>query len=73
MFAQSRESDLLPAANRYFGAFEDGSIKVRGIEARRHDTPGLFVKFQMEALQAMARGGHGVWSQGPHARGKRHI
>ncbi|MGI0005975.1 MAG: DNA polymerase domain-containing protein, partial [Nitrososphaera sp.] len=71
VFAQSRESDLLPAANRYFGAFEDGSIKVRGIEARRHDTPGLFVKFQMEALQVMARGdtASGVRDLMPEVRG----
>jgi DNA polymerase-2 len=42
-FLPSRTEPLVAVANRYFGAFEDGSVKVRGIEARRHDTP-LFVK-----------------------------
>ncbi|AIF82091.1 DNA polymerase elongation subunit (family B) [Candidatus Nitrososphaera evergladensis SR1] len=56
VFFQSKESDELPAANRYFGAFQDGSLKIRGIEARRHDTPPLFVKFQHHILKIMARG-----------------
>lgn len=56
VFAQSKESDLLPAANRYFGAFSDGSTKIRGIEARRHDTPPLFERFQLEMLEIMAEG-----------------
>ena len=33
----------LPVPNRYFGVFEDGTLKVRGIEERRHDTPA-FIK-----------------------------
>ena len=41
-------------ANRYFGAFEDGSLKIRGIEARRHDTPPIFYKCQNEILELMA-------------------
>jgi DNA polymerase-2 len=49
------DSFSLPVANRYFGAFEDGSLKVRGIEARRHDTPVLFAKCQMGMLQLMAK------------------
>ncbi len=44
----------LPALNRYFGVFEDGIIKARGIESRRHDTPPLFIKFQNELLKAMS-------------------
>jgi DNA polymerase I len=55
-FLQSRESSDLPVANRYFGVFSDGSIKIRGIEARRHDTPPLFARFQHEILAIMARG-----------------
>ena len=44
----------MPALNRYFGVFEDGNtIKTRGIELRRHDTPPLFAKFQEELLQKM--------------------
>ena len=59
-FLESKESSstsiMLPVANRYFGAFEDGSLKIRGIEARRHDTPTFFTKFQIEALRVMAKG-----------------
>jgi DNA polymerase-2 len=55
-FVHSKESSKVPVANRYFGTFEDGSIKIRGIEARRHDTPQFFVKFQAQVLKVMARG-----------------
>ena len=44
----------LPALNRYFGVFEDGIIKSRGIETRRHDTPPLFIKFQNELFKTMS-------------------
>ena len=33
-----------------------GSIKMRGIEARRHDTPIFFSKFQQQILEIMATG-----------------
>lgn len=55
-FLQSKESSDLPAANRYFGVLSDGSVKIRGIEARRHDTPPLFARFQHEILAIMAKG-----------------
>jgi len=57
VFDSSKEGDLndMPALNRYFGVFEDSAtIKTRGIEARRHDTPPLFAKFQEELLQKMS-------------------
>ena len=34
------------AYNRYFGRLKDGSVKVRGIAARRHDTPGVVRSMQ---------------------------
>jgi DNA polymerase I len=46
----------LPIPNRYFGVFEDGVLKVRGIEERRHDTPPLLYKCQREILEIMATG-----------------
>jgi DNA polymerase-2 len=46
----------LPVPNRYFGVFEDGVLKVRGIEERRHDTPPLLSKCQSEILGIMASG-----------------
>ena len=49
-FIHSKQNKILPVPNRYFGVYEDGTVKVRGIEARRHDTPEFFRKFQLEAL-----------------------
>lgn len=54
VFDSSKKDLDLPALNRYFGAFEDGTIKARGIELRRHDTPPLFSRFQNELLQYLS-------------------
>ncbi|HET7148508.1 MAG TPA: DNA polymerase domain-containing protein [Candidatus Nitrosopolaris sp.] len=56
VFLNSKINYQLPVANRYFGAFEDGCLKIRGIEARRHDTPPIFYKCQNEILELMASG-----------------
>jgi DNA polymerase-2 len=45
----------MPSANRYFGVYREGGLKVRGIEARRHDTPALFKRCQMEMLDLLAK------------------
>ena len=45
----------MPVPNRYFGVFQDGSIKVRGIEARRRDTPTWIAEVQMEMLERLAQ------------------
>jgi DNA polymerase-2 len=55
-FPPSKVNDNLPVVNRYFGAFEDNNIKIRGIETRRRDTPSLFAKFQNEILEIIASG-----------------
>jgi DNA polymerase-2 len=57
-FLPSRTEPRVAVANRYFGAFEDGSLKLRGIEARRHDTPPFIEDTQLEilAILAQARG-----------------
>jgi DNA polymerase-2 len=57
-FLPSRTEPRVAVANRYFGAYEDGSVKVRGIEARRHDTPPFIKNTQLEmlALLSQARG-----------------
>jgi DNA polymerase-2 len=47
---------MIGVPNRYFGCYEDGKIKDRGIETRRHDTPPLFSRFQTEVLEILARG-----------------
>jgi DNA polymerase-2 len=54
-FLPSRVDARLPVPNRYFGAFQDGSLKVRGVEARRHDTPPFIAEAQMELIEALAR------------------
>jgi DNA polymerase-2 len=54
VFDSSKTNSDLPALNRYFGVFKDGTIKMRGIETRRHDTPKLFVNFQQELMETMA-------------------
>ena len=55
-FLPSRVEPRVAVANRYFGAFEDGTLKVRGIEARRHDTPPYIKETQMEMLAILAEG-----------------
>ncbi|MBF8255733.1 MAG: putative DNA polymerase family B [Anaerolineales bacterium] len=53
-FLPSRVEPRVTVANRYFGAFEDGTLKVRGIEARRHDTPTFIRQTQLGALEILA-------------------
>jgi DNA polymerase I len=49
------QNDRSGAYNRYFGRQTNGSIKVRGIAARRHDTPEYIRKMQEEMLTVMSR------------------
>lgn len=49
VFLASRQDPKRPVATRYFGVFEDGSLKVRGLICRRRDTP-RFVRRAQEAL-----------------------
>ena len=50
-FVHSKQNDILSVPDRYFGVFEDGSLKIRGIEARRRDTPPFLSRCQEEILQ----------------------
>ncbi|MEI7988843.1 MAG: DNA polymerase domain-containing protein, partial [Chloroflexota bacterium] len=54
-FLPSQVNPRLPVANRYFGVFQDGSLKLRGIEARRQDTPPFIVETQMEILKLFSK------------------
>lgn len=54
-FLPSKIDAQIPVLNRYFGAYQNGELKVRGIEARRHDTPPAFAKYQMEILRVLAK------------------
>jgi len=40
--------------NRFFAVGEDGEVKVRGLECRRHDTPPLLNQMQREVLLILA-------------------
>jgi DNA polymerase elongation subunit (family B) len=53
-FLPSKVDPGIPVLNRYFGAYQTGELKVRGIEARRHDTPMAFTRCQMEILGVLA-------------------
>ncbi len=54
-FLPSRLNKNVPVANRYFGVFQSGEVKCRGIELRRHDTPKFISEVQNEALEILAR------------------
>jgi DNA polymerase-2 len=54
-FLPSRIDARVPVANRYFGAFQNGDLKLRGIEVRRKDTPPFIARAQMDVLHIMAR------------------
>jgi DNA polymerase II len=53
-FLPSKRDERIPVPNRYFGVFQDGSIKIRGIDARRGDTPACVADAQLEALHLLA-------------------
>ncbi len=55
VFLPSRADRRVAVPNRYFGVFEDGSIKMRGIEARRHDTPAFIARTQIDLLKVLAQ------------------
>jgi DNA polymerase I len=50
-------NDGTGAYNRYFGRLADGSVKIRGIAARRHDTPAYIRAMQGRMLEVMAGAG----------------
>jgi len=54
VFVGSRQNKDRPVANRYFGVFQDGSIKVRGIDARRRDSTPFVSDAQMHLLELLA-------------------
>jgi DNA polymerase elongation subunit (family B) len=55
VFLPSKILPEVPALNRYYGVFEDGRIKMRGIEARRGDTPPFIEKAQVEMIKVLAK------------------
>jgi len=54
-FLPSRQRAELPVANRYFGLFEAGELKIRGIEVRRHDTLPWIRQAEEDMLAILAQ------------------
>ena len=54
-FCPSKEDALSGVPGRYFGAFTDGTFKIRGIASRRRDTPKLLKEMQGELLERLSQ------------------
>jgi len=54
VFLPSKQYADVPVPNRFFAVGEDGELKVRGLECRRHDTPPLLNQMQHEVLSILA-------------------
>lgn len=54
VFLPSKQFDNVPVPNRFFAVSEEGELKVRGLESRRHDTPPLIIRMQKEVLAILA-------------------
>ncbi len=50
VFLPSKQDPEVPVPNRFFCVTEEGELKVRGLECRKHDTPPLVAQMQQEAL-----------------------
>jgi len=70
VFCPARILPKTTVPNRFFGVFEDGRTKARGIEFRRDDTPPLVRAMQerMLALLAAAENPAGLRALAPRAR-----
>jgi DNA polymerase elongation subunit (family B) len=55
VFLNSRINPKVPVLNRYYGVFQDGTLKVRGIDLRRHDTPEIIRKCQTNMLTVLSQ------------------
>jgi len=53
-FLPSKGNPESPVANRYFGLFQNGKIKARGLAFRRGDTPPLIQEAQLRMLEILA-------------------
>jgi DNA polymerase elongation subunit (family B) len=53
-FLPSKGNPESPVANRYFGLFQNGKIKARGLAFRRGDTPPLIQGAQLRMLEILA-------------------
>jgi DNA polymerase I len=54
VFLPSKMHPNIGVLNRYYGAMENGKVKVRGIEVRRRDTPRFVYNAQMQMINVLA-------------------
>ncbi len=54
VFLPSKQYADVPVPNRFFAVGEEGELKVRGLECRRHDTAPLLKRMQHEVLAILA-------------------
>jgi len=54
-FLASRRNKRIAVPNSYFGVFQHGEIKTRGIETRRHDTPVFIREIQIQILEILSK------------------
>ena len=55
VFLPSKTHFGAPVLNRFYGVFQDGKIKVRGIELRRGDTPNIVKECQDDIIEGLAK------------------
>src|SRR2546428_3745972 len=55
VFLSSKTDSKAGVLNRYYGIFEDGTLKIRGIDLRRHDTPEIVRQCQRMMLDIFTR------------------
>ncbi len=55
VFLNSKTNTRIPVLNRYYGILQDGTLKVRGIDLRRHDTPEIVRKCQEQMLALFSK------------------
>ena len=55
VFLPSKVLGGVPVLNRYYGVFEDGEIKMRGIDVRKRDTPPFIAEAQMSMIRELAK------------------
>ncbi len=53
LFPASKQDPEISTANRYVGWYQNGEMKMRGIESRRHDTPKFIKTMQASMLKKM--------------------
>lgn len=54
VFLPSKQFADVPVPNRFFAVGENGELKVRGLELRRHDTAPIVTRMQQEVLAILA-------------------